>query len=85
MLRRNNLEDNVDSTESPRVEIFEIQVVMDGPGLKAQAQPGPALKSPGQARPKPYSGPCLGPGLRFSKPKPGPEAQALLCKISRLL
>src|ERR1700678_4528589 len=30
-------------------------VVMDGPGLKAQAQPGPALQSPGQARPKPYT------------------------------
>ena len=39
-------------------------LVMDRLGLKAQARPSPALKSPGQAGPKPCSGPCPGPGLR---------------------
>src|SRR5260370_32543778 len=40
-------------------------VVMDGPGLKARAWPGPALESPSRARPKPHSGHYLGPGLIF--------------------
>ncbi len=45
--------------------IYLESLVMDGPGLKAQAWPGLALESPSRARPKPHSGRYLGPGLIF--------------------
>jgi len=54
------------------------RVVMCRPGLKPWAKPSQALKSPGQARPKPCSGHGWGPGLRFWKPKPSLQALGFL-------